>query len=297
MGRGKVFFLAFMLPFLASSCIDDVNFSSAYEKKVVVECVLNNLDNTQHLFMHYNSKMTDDGFDFLEEGVEARLYIEGEMENAVRFNRISDSEWTASFPITCSIDHTMDNYSFDDYYSRITIPEKTFCLEVSLNGKMLASAKTATESNVFQTQTVWKMATVVSEKQSVIWFVNYEDGSYSRVINADNYDASIPDRGKQVRDFSNLDVFNKVGTNEFFFGTRFEGTYAVGIPNYKIFLPSKEYDDYLKTLIYRELFYDKEDPAKQLNDYKVKTNVKIGTGIFGVCYMFNTMKEWNNYQY
>lgn len=277
------------------SCVDDVDFSEAFEKEIVVMCTLNNVDDVQHLYMHYNKSVEADVYEPLKGEVKAVVYLDNDRSNEVIFERISDLEWTANYHIAPEIEDETWEFPFlfgtkTITFRHINIQKKDLYLEISIDGKKVAHSHTTIAPTLFNSSVEYGFNQVHSSENYVFWFVNYDAGVFSeKVTLTDTFPEPI-EPAKQVRNdgIQNLDGFSLIGTNEYYFGARFEGNAGGSVPENQLFIPSTEYDEYLKSLIYRAIHIDPDDPAKQMNDYKVKSNITGGTGVFGVYYLISS---------
>ena len=292
-------FLPILAALMTFSCVDDVDFYEAYEKEIVVMCTLNNLGDVQHLYMHYNKSVESDAYEPLKGEVKAVLYSDNDRSNGVKFERISDLEWTANYHIAPEIEDETWEVPFGMFGTdtitvrHVNVQKKELNLEVSIDGKTVAHSHATVAPAIIISSVEFAFNEVFSSENYVFWFVNYDGGVFSeKVTLTDTYHFPY-EEAKKIRSdgIKNLDGFSLIGTNEYYFGARFEGDSGGSIPENQLFIPSVEYDEYLKSLIYRAIHIDPDDPAKQMNDYKVKSNIIGGTGVFGVYYLISSPPE------
>ena len=141
MGQIKHIILLLFLLAVFDSCVKDVDFSGAYEKKVVVNCVLHSRAryyetfpdefafappipitieyeqqtdfDIQHLYLSYNSKDDNGSFEKVDNAT-AVLYDNDSGEKIGEFIRVSDYEWQLHYHIPYDvIDDTHKKYNLD----------------------------------------------------------------------------------------------------------------------------------------------------------------------------------------
>lgn len=310
-----------LLLLFTCSCVKDVDFSGAYEKKVVVNCIIRARAKTSHywrspeelhpeiqrLYLYYNSN--DGGKPIKLEQALAKLYNNSTGEVIGEFNRVSDYEWQLNYLPVFEVNGNTKSYNLD-YRLEITdiYGEEKITANASLHRKVNTSAFYRSDVEPF----LYEQHELID---GPVWFVP-ESYLANRAL------SFMPIFEKRVgveslwTTYQYTDVFNYDGVNGYSRAVRLLPTNLLPTPflincksdndptpdktqitEYLLSYVSPEYDTFLKESIQYEMRHnDKSDPLQHLYEDLVFSNIEGGVGIFGVevAYIFSRWEDYNH---
>ena len=281
--------LYLVLSLLLGGCVESINIDTTKERKVVVNCLLND-SNMQSLSLSYSSSLGENTYDDIKD---ARIALfEGESLVGY-FEKSNYEQWKMSFTPKPGLNYKLliDIPGNKSITALTTFPKKTKTIYrvkyLDVQGKRYFSTKERRPFWIFALEkpgdTIMRPAVI--EKTYKLY----------QTISTD---------------YLNVDRFNQrlnsalTYTSKFFFSyirmlpIEQKASFYVGkITSCVIVFRalSESYDRYLKSSIAKMLVYSSfEDPTQWLDESEIYNNIENGVGIFGAYsdMLFNCNSNW-----
>ena len=319
--RIRISLILLLACFLPVSCVQEVDFSVAFEKKVVVQCVIHSVvkvqGNTsytpresvyhkwpltspqvQYLYMYYNSP---DGKKERLPSATARLFDNETGILLGEFSRVSDWEWQLAYePVYEQLGEDIKKYSLDLRLEISNIPGQERPIigkthfERTINGNDIRWLSRRVLMNYFYDYTQY--ASIMAPA----WILP-ETFNCSGYPLASDEIACINNRHVIFSSYAFADAFN-YAAGSYHYGVRilpdnYQGIFDLQMKDlapydqetqswddayFLLSYVSEDYDRYLYDAIVYRMHHDNEnDPMKHLYEDQVFSNIEGGIGIFG----------------
>ncbi len=265
-----------------ASCVEDIDLSSRYERKVVVNCVLEDSD-TQTLSLSYNSVVGSFSHD---EITDADVTLSCDREEVGRFEHKSYMRWELAYTPEAGREYTLTVRvpGHEDITASTVMPRA--CGLSKIRNKGGQSIRFFSQRGV--ASPYW------------IFHLSQQTEEYDPAPKVSYTDRLIDDIGTDhpgVDDFNAFDEMMFAGTG--LVGTtrshmaylrivpdgdmdsfKVEGQFTSTLVVFRF--PSEEYDRYMRSSILKMMSHtDDTDPSRWFEEVSVYSNISGGLGIFG----------------
>ena len=308
--RIRIALLLLLACFLTGSCVQEVDFSEAFEKKVVVHCVIHSVVKyqgrpfsgsvyhqsgpcLQHLFMYFNSQ---DGSKERLQSATARLYDNETGMLLGEFSRVSDWEWQMVYePAYGQIEEGVKKYDLNLRLEITDIPgvENPITGVTSFNRMIDGGSVKWLRRHLFgvDIEDYTQYATIAAPAWFLPESITETVGEHFVPINchaikttyayADpcSYSNGCYQYGVRILPFNYQDIFDLAIEN---MKPLDPGSLWGNRVYFYLSYVSEDYDRYLRDAIIYRIRHDNEnDPLKHLYEDQVFSNIEGGVGIFG----------------